>query len=291
MSEQTNLRPMRLTDILDTAFSLYRRHFELFLVIAAIYFGLDLLREGLLIFLIGNANQEFENVFLLVDEFIENLIYTMACGVMVAASSEIYLGRHITIQMASQRLINKFFPYLSCSLVYLTPITILSIISESDVYMSAAVTLFVLFPGYLVVTYILIAWIFYGPVIMVENGTSPPLSRSRAIVRGSWWQVLGAFLGILIFLIVIAGILTFSMGLLSALFGLFGSGSLGETVEFVINSIFNTDVPKSLSSMIMRFLELGAGAFVAPIHAISITLLYFDRRIRDEGFDIEARTL
>jgi hypothetical protein len=41
--------------------------------------------------------------------------------------------------------------------------------------------------------------------------------------------------------------------------------------------------------LIMYIVYLGAETFTLPIYAIGVTLLYFDLRIRKEGFDIEMR--
>lgn len=47
--------------------------------------------------------------------------------------------------------------------------------------------------------------------------------------------------------------------------------------------------PTSLDSLVMYIVYLGWDAFTLPIYAIGITLLYYDLRIRKEGFDIETQ--
>ena len=43
-----------------------------------------------------------------------------------------------------------------------------------------------------------------------------------------------------------------------------------------------------VSYAIMYLINLGIDTFVMPIWVIGCTLLYFDQRIRKEGFDIEV---
>ena len=95
------------------------------------------------------------------------------------------------------------------------------------------------------------------------------LRRSWGLVRGLFWRVFGILLLILIIRVIISGIV-------GALLGLAGS-ALDANGQLIV-----TDVAGTI-----------ANVFVSPIAYIAVTLLYYDTRIRKEGFDIEmlAQTL
>ena len=51
--------------------------------------------------------------------------------------------------------------------------------------------------------------------------------------------------------------------------------------------LLNNQPEASLSYVMMCFINLGIDIFTMPIWVIGGTLLYFNQRIRKEGFDIE----
>jgi len=95
------------------------------------------------------------------------------------------------------------------------------------------------------------------------------LRRSWSLVRGLFWRIFGILLLVLIIRVIIGGIV-------GALLGLAGS-ALDTNGQLIV-----TDVAGTI-----------ANVFVSPIAYIAVTLLYYDTRIRKEGFDIEmlAQTL
>ncbi len=279
-----HLRTKGLTDILDSSLSMYWRHIRVFGAIAAIYFVLDSLREG--IFLLPAESK----LFTILDEFINNLIFTLICGLCVVVTSETYLGKDITLRKGVRCLQNRFSPYIVCTLIYLIPFLLLSLSPDQDEGYPAIIALIVVFIGFPIGIYYLISRIFYGPVVVVEGELSAnALNRSRDLVRGTWWQILWRIIGILVLTSTIGYILTVSFGLMFALFGLIREVSASSTILYVLQSPLDLNRINSVASAIMTFLSLGTYAFTTPIYAISVTLLYFDCRIRDEAFDIELR--
>ncbi len=105
---------------------------------------------------------------------------------------------------------------------------------------------------------------FYFAVVVVvvegERGTEA-LRRSWRLVKGSTWRVLG----IIIVVLIISGIV-----------------SLILAVPFTI---------LTEATQVLAFAILGdvlASVVVAPFTAIAFILLYFDLRIRKEGYDLEV---
>ena len=113
--------------------------------------------------------------------------------------------------------------------------------------------------------YFAVAFAVAIPVLMSENVKGfKALGRSRTLVSGSWWRTLGVlFLGLLLI-----GIIS---GALSALaLGLISSGS----------SFTTWAVSNAVSDTIARVLT-------TPFAAAFVTILYFDLRVRKEGYDLQ----
>jgi hypothetical protein len=105
----------------------------------------------------------------------------------------------------------------------------------------------------------------YWPVLMVEGGTAAnALARSRALVKGKngkgrMDRIFGASL--------LFGVLTWVL--------IWGLGLL---------------IPAGLSkTMIGGVVSLLPQMILGPLFPISLVLIYFDARIRDEGYDLELR--
>lgn len=112
--------------------------------------------------------------------------------------------------------------------------------------------------------FIFAAWTFAMPmVVMLEHtNTSEAFKRSRELARGEVGHVLGTLvLAFLIFYLVVIA-LAAMMGMLFALVGI--SERIGEVIGQV------------------------AMIFAYPVLGVVGTLLYYDLRIRKEGFDLET---
>jgi hypothetical protein len=114
--------------------------------------------------------------------------------------------------------------------------------------------------------WLVIAWSVALPVMLVEGKGGPgALGRSFRLVEGRWWATAGRFLVAYILVFVIAGV---ASGLISAL----ASGLVSDT---------------STGALILE----RAGSFLVslvttPFIAAVTTLVYFDLRVRKEGFDL-----
>ena len=104
-----------------------------------------------------------------------------------------------------------------------------------------------------------------APPSIVLEGLSGPrgLRRSWNLVRGSGWRMFG----ILLLLGLITALIS---GVVGLLLGLPGIG-LDANGQLLLNQVA----------------QAIAAVFVSPLTYIGITLLYYDMRIRKEGFDIE----
>ena len=280
-------QPMGFGGILDTALSLYRHNFRQFLGIAAIYFILIALQEFTVVLLLERSNTpNLDNFISDVDSVLDTLIGMLAVGMFVVACSEIYLGRSVTMQIVLQRFRSRFLGYLAASLIYLLIGEIWLLESLGN---SIGVTLFriVFFPF---LCFYLVSWVLYGPIIFLEEPIAvQALQRSKILVRGTWRRVFGIVLAITLFMLAIDYILGSSIGVILALLGVVRDGSPMETVRSLFGMEYMMDRPTSTVTVIMYLIYHAVETFTLPIYAIGVTLLYFDLRIRKEGFDLEIR--
>ncbi|RKU23010.1 hypothetical protein C6503_03285 [Candidatus Poribacteria bacterium] len=281
------LQPMGFGGILDTALSLYRNNFRSFLAIISIYIVWIGLQEAVVVWLLEISNtSNLDNLIFDVEDLLDNLVYMFCVGVFVIASSEIYLGRSLTFRVALQQFRSQFPIYFGSSLLFLLPYTILTL--DSIEMSTLRGRLILLSLPFLCVFYI--SWVFYGHAVLLEGFTvMEAFGRSRILVRGTWMRVCSITLAILLLQIGIYYILGGSLGVVFALLGIVQEGSLMEIIGDMLRLKYVDIRPTSLDSLIMYIVYLGWDAFTLPIYAIGVTLLYFDLRIRKEGFDIEMQ--
>jgi hypothetical protein len=111
------------------------------------------------------------------------------------------------------------------------------------------------------------------PALILERATvRGALSRSRLLVRHSWWRVAG----ILVLAAIVAAALN---GILSVPFQLFGGGSPFQMLSPDRHLGFGALLISALGAILV-------GTIVQPFTAGVRALLYVDRRMRAEGLDV-----
>lgn len=252
-----DLRPLALGEILDRTFSLYRRHFLLFLGIAGIPQILILAVELPQIALQQNFPGRFGMlsftgfVIELVVVVVSAVAYLFSQGGSVFAVSEIYLGRGITISGALQR--------VRGNLGFLFGVVVLNGLAVGG----AAILLVI--PGIYVACRLLVC----VPVALIEErGPRDSLSRS--------WELTSGYAGraFMVFLLYFAIALAANLLLVSPF-------SLG-----IATALKN---PSGLWFW-MVMAELGARAatiLTQPILLIATAIFYYDLRVRKEAFDLQ----
>jgi hypothetical protein len=120
---------------------------------------------------------------------------------------------------------------------------------------------------------------FLGPAIVVEDlGVSAALARCWKLTMSDFWRALG-----IVFVVsIVSGILSMIVQAAIQLpFSLFGMAS------FFSDAPIKTDVLNTALQGLMTLLQSSASALILPFSVGVTALLYFDVRIRKEGFDIE----
>lgn len=121
--------------------------------------------------------------------------------------------------------------------------------------------------------WLLVAFSVAIPALVVEGvrGTAA-LGRSYDLVKGRWWATLGRF--------IVAALLTFAAAfVVGAIVGIGGGAfSTGTSI---------TTADSSLGSIAIQvILQWAANIVVLPFWAAVATVVYFDLRVRKEGFDV-----
>ncbi len=265
------LPAMGFTDILDGTFSLYRSHFGLFLRINAVYFVLVFCLNLLSKFSTGFSDAA-DGIVLspIVILFFISLVAMLFTGGIFLAGAHTYLGQQISAGSAYQQVFNRFLPYLGSNLLYLLTTGVL------------AVTVI----GIPFAIYFGVRWSLYGlPVLFEGTGVRQSLKRSGQLVKGTWWRVFGISLGIFLLFFMIQTILKSTLGFALTLVGITSEGDVRDTLLRIILGPYRLDEP-FFSYTMQMLVHLGVSTFTLPILSIGSTLLYFDLRIRKEGFDI-----
>ena len=316
MSEQTNplqmnnepqkLRAMGFGDLLDAIFSLYRAHFLPFLAIASGYF-VSILIVISIVFLDDSVGRGPKIAIWISTVSVIFGVSVFVVSGLVFASTEAYLSRNIRVGAVLRQAIHRFLPCFIGSLLFgllaylcmvLANILFIALIESYMGTVGVGRSMFFwnftvgLGAGIIIVClagFFLPYWsLFVSTVSLEGRSMRAGLRRSRELIRGRRWRVIGTVLAIFLLPFAIGFVLRAVFAFLLALTGLDGVGSFLETVRWMSLWELPTNLEElRLSYVLMYLINLGVDTFTIPIWVIGCTLLYFDQRIRKEGFDIE----
>jgi hypothetical protein len=176
------------------------------------------------------------------------VLMSLASAACFRAVSAAYLGERATVGDSLRFAMSRLVPVVVLSFLY-----VLGLIP-------AFIALVI--PG----IWLAVAWSVSFPALLSERiGPVEALGRSFRLVKGRWWPVFGALVVMYVLVAVIGGIL-----------GVLGAATLIAAVDSeVVAAVFVT-VVNTLSSLI-----------TLPLTAAVLTVIYFDLRVRNEGFDLQ----
>jgi hypothetical protein len=129
--------------------------------------------------------------------------------------------------------------------------------------------------GVVLAIYIHVSLVFTTPIVMLEKqGVRDALRRSRTLVAGSWWRVLGITVLAGFIAQVVAGVIGLPFSIAGA-FQSFSTFSDSSDVDYSFTTLLLSGIGGLLGSTISRPFAAGVGA-----------LLYVDQRIRREALDL-----
>ncbi len=259
-----NLRPLSIGEVVDASVKVYTRNaLTMFKLVAIVVIPVQLLS-----LVVNLSTAPDPDAFvdtqpdigdfapfaagLLVGGILSFIATTLATGACFKAVSDAYLGGR---------------PDWRESLAYArSRLESLLWVSFIAALLGGLAFLLFIIPG----IYLTVAWTVAVPVLLFEGTRGlKALGRSRALVRGRWWPVLGALvLGYILFFIITAILTAILGGLLSV-----GAGD-SLTANLVVQTLVGI---------------IGA-VVTTPFQAALIAIIYFDLRVRKEGLDVALLT-
>ena len=286
------LRPLSTGEVLDRTFSVYRARFWLFAGLASLEgaFSLILNAVQLLVhhvmllhhgFRVAATEQQVSGIAM-------SLLLLPVSAVVYAASvfalCEVYLGRGITAKEAVQATIGRWARYVGIGLwqgwsavwvfaiVALPAVILLALvprISHASSLGLAALGGFLLFVGFVgggvygVIAYIRNS-LAVPAALMEQTGVRASMRRSKTLAAGTKGRIFVVLL-IVLALYLVAGAIESPMIILIA------KAPLQEHV---------------IAQAVILLVGFVGHTLVSPVALIGLTLVYFDQRVRMEGFDL-----
>lgn len=256
----TMLRPMSVGETLDRTFRLYRTHFVLFIGIAAIpqlvILAIQTVVSGVQAAGIMTGGGAKSIAFLITGSLLGLVAYfaatTASLSATVVAVSEVHLDQPITIAEAYRRIRDKFFRVLG--------------VFVGTMLGTALGFVLLIIPGIILG----LKWVLAIPVAVVEDASfSVATSRSSDLTQGSKGRIFSVLLVISVLAYIVSIVLAIPIGI--AAFSSARTGVIPFWVQGVNNAV--TFVSNSL---------------IGPLFTIAISVLYYDERVRKEGFDLQV---
>jgi hypothetical protein len=263
-SDPKILRPLSIPEMFDEMFSLYRKNFLLFAgivglaslpfaIMSALAYPSSLARSGSVIATISDSGVLF---------MLSLLADTIAMAALTKVIGDRYLGHKGSIFSGYGFVLRRFFPYLFT--LILVGITLMLPLIAGIILVFIVRTEFVLLLAVIPIVILAFRFALVTSVFVVEGETfTRAMSRSRKLAQGNW---------LLIFLIYV---------LISI---------LGVAAEWGGEALANILVgTASFKTYIwgLVFIQTLLAVIIQPVGLIGFVVLYFDIRVRNEGYDLE----
>lgn len=260
------LRPLGLGDLLDRGFRLYRERIVTWLGITA----MALVPEAIIVSplmppqgaLFGQRGHDqweaIQRALILVP--ITFVALVLAQAALTVAIADRYLDRPFGVRIAYRGALERVATLIGVTLVSVVGLA-LPVGGGAMVGLVAGLPGMVLglLVGFVVMVYLWLGWLMAPTVVVIEGGgVFASMRRSWRLAKGSRLRLFVLLL--LFFLLGLAVEMTVSSGM-----GLFGGG----------------DLVSALAERLARILVL-------PVTQAAWVLVYFDSRVRKEGFDLEV---
>ncbi len=282
------LRPLRLGELLDQAIRLYRRNFVTFIgIIALVYIPLMILQTASTTLMAGNLSAASRSGSL--DELFSNYAYWIgvvstfvtaflqfifvqgiATGALTRAVADNYLGKPTSI-LDAYRGIGKSWSTLLGALLFI------GLAGIAVMLWWVIIPCVGWFTGLGMLAFLGAAVSpMVAPVVVLEGqGAIDSVQRAWYLVRRRFWPVLGTILVLYLFnLLIVNGPVAIVNAILASVSPSFGD----STMQLVITAVIQAAV--SIVFIVIYY----------PLQMTAFTLIYFDLRVRTEGFDLALLT-
>ena len=244
------LRPLSTGELFDQIFTLYRRHFLLFFLIALVPGIVQMaINSSALMVMKPGADTSFEAAgIILLGRLVGFCLTSLAQGATVYAVSQLYLDQPVSTASAFRYVRPLWLPLIGVQISY-------------SIYVGVG-TLLLIVPG----IYLAIVYALATNAMAIEDLTvRQAFDRSKFLMKGNAGRVVLIFLLSLIATVILA----FSFGLGAE----YAAPALGKIVP---NAGFLLD----------QLVDVLWAGLATPIALIGFTLVYYDARVRKEAFDL-----
>ena len=276
------LRKMEVSDVIDAAIRLYRRNFAQLLGIAAVVYVPVLGLQALLLVQLMNLFMGTKGTGPAGDQvpwaqliplgagwlgviLASAVLLPLAEGACCIAVSELYLGRTITVVEAYRRVLPSFWKLIGTYVL-------IGLINGFAVVAIIIGFIMLILPGLAATAgfiWVEVVLLFCWPVVVLEGPWGPQaMVRSYALVKDYFWRILGTW--ILLGAIIVLGQMMLLWPIQIAAMVL-----LGDANPLMVQAV--SQAAASVVAILMK-----------PIVIIGTVLLYYDARIRREGFDLQV---
>lgn len=294
------IRAMRAGQIVSGSFKLYFMHFwKLVGLAAVVIIPVSVLIGTLTVVTLEpvtaptpfGPTQTFQNPpwVTAVTSVLGFLVVPFLTAAVLGALADAFVGREVSMGQAFRFGFRRALPVLWVSVLatlatmvfFIPAFVVLALILTTGETVLFPVYAVLLLAGFVPAIFVTFKLLFGTSAVVLENRRGvAALRRSWDLVRGLWWKVFGNFLlmalivvGILFVAFLILGIVM-GIALLDQAFTVSTTGpSLDEvrTVFIVVNAV----------SAVFQ-------ALAVPLMTLAVVLLYFDARVRKEGFSEEV---
>jgi hypothetical protein len=279
------LRPMRLAEILDQAMRLYRRNFTTFIgIIALVHIPMTILQLGVSYLTTSSINTNATNpsqvftagyflgltgtIVIGIAQLV--LVQGVAAAALTHAVTANFLGERIGILEAYQR-IRQSWGKLVLSLILLAAM----IFGLSIATFLIPCVGWLIGPGLLVFLSLAVNPLL-APTVIVENlSVGGSLRRAWDLGRRRFWWLLGFIFILMLFSQLVVTGPTVALSAAARM----TTGSSGAIQQSLLNTI------------IAGFVSITFSLLYIPLQLTAHTLVYYDLRIRTEGFDLSLLSL
>ena len=135
--------------------------------------------------------------------------------------------------------------------------------------------------------YFAVRWTFATTAVLLEEPLiRRAFGRSGELTRGRWWRVWGVLISFSVLTFAVQRILEGTVGFILVLTRLVGATSATDILRWMV--MYTPIDADPLFYTIMMWPGFAVRTLIFPIWIVGITLLYFDLRVRKEGFGIES---
>lgn len=287
-----NLRPLSFGEILDGAFSLYRRNFVTFAVTALIPTGL-MIAGFALMGGAGIAAMSSEGTPAsvgpamyagLVVMVVALVGFMVMYGALTRQAAQSYTGQPTSVGDGMRAGLRSVLPLLGAAIIAWIGLVVAvfgvalvggiigAVVGQlgTAIAMLAGLVMVVVFVGAGLGAVAMLFAVL--PAIVVEGaGPLRALERSFELARGA----LGRVVGLMVVTLVITYLPMIAIMWMTGSFAQFANPQA---------------VPSPTQFMTQQVLAMGVSVFTGPFMMAVIVLLYFDRRVRTEGLDVQMMT-